>query len=276
MKAVLFMNFAWHVFSGCRFVEVSRFERRLWKDSDQELGKRRRWGMMGNGTIWQPFGERSARTGCVLALRWNLDKPFSMSEPPAEYKGFLSKKPDKLGWRDERCCILWMQKNCTATMERLTLEAINTIGCHWYWDNSVVTWGSFMFGAHMPLNFTTPGVRITNQLLELLLGNANKTSIACAGALRALWKGLQQLEVSKQSNASIHHIHEPKNMGMSESGFQILPTTTRYMPLPCHTMQQHYFLQTHLTLKIRKNCFDTPTSVLKWELGNHDIWTMLP
>ena len=28
----------------------------------------------------------------MLALRWNLDKPFSMSEPPAEYKGFLSKK----------------------------------------------------------------------------------------------------------------------------------------------------------------------------------------
>ena len=44
------MNFAWHVFLGCQFVEVSRFERRLWKDSDQELGKRRRWGMMGNGT----------------------------------------------------------------------------------------------------------------------------------------------------------------------------------------------------------------------------------
>lgn len=129
--------------------------------------------------------ERSARTGCVLALRWNLDKPFSMSEPPAEYKGFLSKKPDKLGWRDESCCILWMQ-NCTATMKRLTLEAINTIGCHWYRDNSVVTWGSFMFGAHMPLSFTTPGVRITNQLLELLLENTNKISIACAGALRAL------------------------------------------------------------------------------------------
>lgn len=110
MKAVLFMNFAWHVFSGCQFVEVSRFERRWWKDSGQELGKRRRWGMMGNGTVWQPFGERSSRTGCVLALRWSLDKPFSMSEPPAEYKGFLSKKPGKLGWRDESCCILWMQK----------------------------------------------------------------------------------------------------------------------------------------------------------------------
>ena len=29
--------------------------------------------------------------GCVLGLRWSLDKPFSMTEPPAEYKGFLTK-----------------------------------------------------------------------------------------------------------------------------------------------------------------------------------------
>lgn len=28
----------------------------------------------------------------MLALRWNLDKPFSMTEPPAEYQGFMKKK----------------------------------------------------------------------------------------------------------------------------------------------------------------------------------------
>jgi len=28
----------------------------------------------------------------VLGLRWNLDKPFSFTEPPAEYKGFLKEK----------------------------------------------------------------------------------------------------------------------------------------------------------------------------------------
>jgi hypothetical protein len=28
----------------------------------------------------------------VLALRWNLDKPFSFTEPPAEYEGFMRRK----------------------------------------------------------------------------------------------------------------------------------------------------------------------------------------
>jgi hypothetical protein len=28
----------------------------------------------------------------VLALRWNLDKPFSMTAPPAEYEGFMKQK----------------------------------------------------------------------------------------------------------------------------------------------------------------------------------------
>jgi len=28
----------------------------------------------------------------VLGLRWNLDKPFSMTEPPVEYQGFLKEK----------------------------------------------------------------------------------------------------------------------------------------------------------------------------------------
>jgi len=28
----------------------------------------------------------------VLALRWNLDKPFSMTEPPTEYQGFIKEK----------------------------------------------------------------------------------------------------------------------------------------------------------------------------------------
>lgn len=28
----------------------------------------------------------------MLALRWNLDEPFSMTEPPAEYKDFMKQK----------------------------------------------------------------------------------------------------------------------------------------------------------------------------------------
>lgn len=28
----------------------------------------------------------------MLALRWNLDKPFSMTEPPTEYQGFIKEK----------------------------------------------------------------------------------------------------------------------------------------------------------------------------------------
>ena len=51
-----------------------------------------------------------ANAGCVLALRWSLDKPFSMSEAPAEYKGFLSKTPGRCSVNDSRwwhaffCC----------------------------------------------------------------------------------------------------------------------------------------------------------------------------
>ena len=46
-----------------------------------------------NGCFLFRFQFSGIFAGCVLALRWSLDKPFSMSEPPAEYKGFLSKNP---------------------------------------------------------------------------------------------------------------------------------------------------------------------------------------
>ena len=47
--------------------------------------------MMVTSKASEAVGGYANAPGCVLALRWNLDKPFSMTEPPTEYKGFLSK-----------------------------------------------------------------------------------------------------------------------------------------------------------------------------------------
>ena len=58
--------------------------------SNQDVSPSEAWAALQDQSIKLEAYSVGVVRGCVLALRWSLDKPFAMTEPPAEYKSFLS------------------------------------------------------------------------------------------------------------------------------------------------------------------------------------------